>query len=435
MSELVAPRAAAARWRRAFSAEYRDFWLIVANGVLVRLYFEVFNPKRVVAAFLTELTHREWMVGLALAAPTVFSCLPMLLFSHRMETEPRRMPFYARGARIKWVSQFALLLAVATLASHPFGLALFFVAMCGLFGLGDAMGGPAFGDVVARTILPRRRGRMFGLRVAIGGLLAFFVGGLISRCLGPSFGLRFPYNYLLLFGTAFAFLVAAQFCFMRVDEPPLASVPSEHPPLREYLRSAARVLRGDRNVFRFCIYRNLSPLGWVPAAFIIPYALTRLHMPATVVGTVVSTSVLASSVSNLFWGSLGDKRGNSLVLRWSSLFLLVAAAQLAITPLLVGQVAPTQVLWWLVVANAVGEIGLTGMNNGQLNYLYDLAPDDQVPLYVGTVATAAAPMLIIAPIAIGWAAGRFDYAVIFCVGLMFSLAVWISTFGLGEPRR
>ncbi|MBI5833418.1 MAG: MFS transporter [Armatimonadetes bacterium] len=422
------------RLRRAFSAEYRDFWLIVANGVLVRLYFEVFSPKRVVAAFLTELTHREWMVGLALAAPTVFSCLPMLFFSHRMETEPRRMPFYARGARIKWVSQFALLFAVVMLPRYPMVLALFFVAMCGLFGLGDAMGGPAFGDVVARTIVPHRRGRMFGLRVALGGVLAFFVGGLISRCLDPRLGLPFPNNYLLLFGTAFAFLVAAQFCFMRVDEPPLESVPEQTQPLADYLRSALVVLRSDVNVRRFCIYRNLSPLGWVPAAFIIPYALGRLHFPPSVVGTIVSTSVVASSVSNLFWGSLGDKRGNSLVLRYSSLFLLLAAASLAVTPLLVGQVTQGTLLTWLVASNAIGEVGLVGMMNGQLNYLYDLAPDDQVPLYVGTVATAAAPMLIFAPLLIGWAAGRFDYIVIFTFGLVFSLAVWISTFGLGEPR-
>lgn len=420
------------------SGEHRAFWLIVANGVLVRLYFEVFSPKRVVAAFLTQLTHREAMVGLALAIGPATSCLPVLFCSHRMEDKVKRMPYYALGARLKWVSLFLVLVSVLTLSGRPVLLAWVFIGLLGIFGLGDAVGGPAFGDVVARTVAPGRRGRMFGLRVAIGGVLAFFAGDLIRRLLGPDSPWHFPYNYFVLFAAAFAFLVAAQFCFMQVEEPPLDRPREARPPLRDYLRSALELLRRDRNAWGYCLYRNLSPLGWVPAAFIIPYALDRLHFNPSVVGTLVSSGVVCSSVSNLFWGSLGDRHGNRRVLTLSSGLLLLAALTLALTPLVARHYPAAGgshvLLLWLLVVNALGEIGLTGAGNGQLNYLYDLAPDDQVPLYVGAVSTAAAPMMIGAPLLIGFLASRCDFQVVFVLGVVCSVAVVGASLLLGEPR-
>jgi MFS family permease len=425
----------AAHRERAAVGDQRAFWLIVANGVLVRLYFEVFSPKRVVAAFLTQLTHREWMVGCALAIGPATACLPMLLCSHAMADRQQRMPFYRLGAQLKWISLALTLAFVAWLPGRPWLLAWLFIAMCGVFGLGDAVTGPAFGDIVARTVPSTRRGRLFGLRVAIGGTLAFFAGDLIRRVLSPDSRLGFPANYLLLFAVAFAFLVAAQHCFMRVAEPPLPHPPEARPPLGQYLREAGAVLRGDANALRYSIYRNLSPLGWVPAAFIIPYALDHLHFSAGVVGTLISTSVLASSVSNLVWGSLGDRYGNRLVIVMSSALLLVAAGMLALTPALASLGPGHTLLSWLVAVNALGEVGLTGAGNGQLNYMYDLAPDDQVPLYIGVVTTAAAPMTVIGPLLIGLAAHCYSYLTIFVLGVIFSVAVLAASLAIGEPRR
>ena len=411
MAELWMLRGMSPRVRRAFSPEFRDFWLIVGNGVLFRLYFEVFNPKRVIAAFLTELTGQEWVVGLALAAPVLFAAVPTLYYSYRMETAPQRMPYYALGARIKWMSQLALLLSVFLLAGNPLLLALLFVVTYGAFGLGDAMGIPAFGDVVARTILPRRRGRLFGFRVAIGGVLALAIGVLISWALrDPP-----PLAFLLLFGIAFVFLVAAQFMFMRVHEPALRHQLEAPPPLRRYLGNAWRMMLADRNARYYILYRNLSPLASTPAAFLIPYALKELGMSGAVVGYIVTTSVIASSISNLFWGSMGDRRGNHQVIRSSTLWLLVSAIGLALTPLLVGRIGAGWLLGWLLLVNMIGEVSLVGMGNGGINYQYDLAPDDRVPVYVAAINTAAAP--------------------VFWCGVGFSLVAFLGTLQLGDPRQ
>lgn len=423
-----------ARLRRVFADEHRAFWLIVANGVLARLFFEVFSVKRVIAAFLTELTHREWMVGVALAVGPLTSCVPVLLFSHAMEHRSARKPFYRLGAQIKWIAQFILLASVLLLPRHPVLLAWMLITMVAIYGLGDAVSLPAFGDIVARSVPAWRRGRLFGLRVAIGGTLAFLAGDLIRRMLGAGSPVAFPYNYFVLFLTAFFILLGAQYCFLRVEEPPLERPAPARMPLRAYLRHAGATLRGDRNAWRYALYRNLSPIGWLPAAFIVPYALDRLHFNAGVVGVLTSTAVIASSASNLGWGSLGDRRGNRAVLALSSLLLLVAAVLLALTPLVALHGSQRDLLVWLVVVNAVGEVGLVGMGNGQLNYLYDLAPDDQVPLYVGAVTTAAAPMAVLAPLLIGAAVHRFDYDVVFVLGVVFSAAVLLASLALGEPR-
>ncbi len=426
------------RLARYFTAEHRPFWLLIANGVIWRLSSEVFDPRRIVAAFLTQLLNREWVVGAALAIQPGVTSFPQLWESFQVSDGRRRMPCYRLGAWIRRTALASMILVVCLFAHRPVLLGTVFIILLGLMGLGEGLGSVGFGDIVTRTVPAHRRGRMFGCRMALGGLLAFGMGFLARVALAPGFALGFPYNYALLFSISLFFLFWAQQCFLWIDEPPLEPRERPAPTFWAYMRYAVAKIRRDPNMMQYLYYRCLTPAVGLPTAFIVPYAMKELHFHASVVGLFVSTSVLASVVANLAWAWVSDRRGNRLLLRLGIATVLAAVGLLAMTPF----VGPSTVcggwdpkLLWVLAVNCLAEAGLMAMGIGQLNYLYEIAPVSEVPLYTGLVSSATAPALIILPPLYGWLAQRYGYPVIFAVGLAAGVVCVINSLRLEEPRR
>lgn len=424
-----------ARWGRFFRPEHHPFWLIVANGVIFQLSFAMFDPKGIVAAFLMELTGKEWLVGVALAIGPTTSTLPQLYASHLIADGRRRMPYYIKGAHIRWTSFAAILVMVPLLRHHPLPLALLFLVATGVIGFATGIGVVSFGDILTRTVAPRRRGRLFGLRIAIGSLFAFAAGGTIERVLDPSFPIRFPYNYLLLFACSGLLLIAAQLCFMRIKEPPAQPSSSHAATFGAFLRSTLRVVLRDKNARRYVIYRNLAPATWIPVSFVVPYAMEELGFRATVVGSFLICGVISAALSNLLWARLSDRVGNRANVRLGILFTATAVGLLALAPLVAREAAPAVMHGWLLLVVGLSEMGLTGIRVGELNYIYELGRGPDVPLYIGSLNTLASPALLLTPLVMGALAERFGYTVINLLGVGFGFAAILLTLTLREPRH
>ena len=269
---------------------------------------------------------------------------------------------------------------------------------------------------------------MFGLRQALGGLLAFGLGFLVRVALKPGFPIPFPYNYGMLFLIALFFLYWAQECFLWVEEPPLEPRERPAPTFWAYMRYAVAKIRRDPNMMQYLYYRCLTPAVGLPTAFIVPYAMKELHFDAGVVGLFVSTSVVASIGANLLWAWVSDHRGNRMLLRLGIATVLAAVALLAMTPYVESR------LLWVLGVNCLAESGLMAMGMGQLNYLYEIAPVSEVPLYTGLVSSATAPALIVLPPLYGLLAQRYGYPVIFVIGLLAGVVCVINSIRLQEPR-
>ncbi|NUP99008.1 MAG: MFS transporter [Armatimonadetes bacterium] len=426
------------RLRAVFGEEHRPFWLIVLNGVLWRLSAEVFDGRRIVAAFLTQLLGKEWVVGVALAIQPGVTSFPQLYESYVVSDGRERMPYYRVGAWIRRGAMALMILAVVVLAHHPVWLGAVFIPLLGLLGLGEGLGSVAFSDIVTRTVPAHRRGRMFGLRMAVGGLLAFGLGLTVRHILSPSFVVPYPYNYTILFAVCLVFLVLSQNCFMRIEEPPIRRRERPAPDFVSFLRRAAALIHGDRNALNYLIYRSVTPAMTMPAAFLVPFAMRQLKFDAGVVGLFVSSAVIASSVSNVWWAWISDRRGNRMLLRLGVATILAALGMLALTPALAevwGPAARGQLLLWVVVVNALTEVGLTGLVIGQINYNYEIAPPGEVPLYTGLISTSTAPALIVLPPLFGLAAEHYGYPTIFAAGLLAGIVALLLSLRLHEPRH
>lgn len=437
--ELDEPSGLSPRWRRWFAREHRAFWLIAVNGILFQLSWALFDARYVVAAFLTTLTGREWVVGLANSIQATAMMLPQLYASHLVSDGRARMPLYVRGAQIRWIALGVITFGVLALAHYRTLTAVLFLTMIGVMGMGVGLGVVAFGDIVTRTVQPHRRGRLFGVRLTIGGLLSFVLGLLVKWLLSDHSPLGWPANYALLFGVSLLFLITAQLCFMRIEEPPCERRTRPAATFRQFVAHAARVLREDRAARRFACYRLLTPIAWSPMLFITPYMMNRFGFSDDVVGPLVSSGVVAGALSNVLWAALSDRVGNRIVIRLGASLAVLSIAMLAAAPEIMqrfdGPSVGPVTFYWLLVANGLVQMCVMAGSLAGLNYLYELAPRDEVPLYVGLLNTITAPVTAIAAPLAGWLAGRYSYELIFIAGALAGLAAVGTTLRLDEPRQ
>lgn len=427
------------RLEAVFAPQHRAFWLIVLNGVLFQLSWALFDARYVVAAFLTTLTGHEWVVGLANSIQATSMMLPQLYASHQVADGRPRMPYYIRGAHIRWTAMAILVIGVLALARFQVALAVLFLGMLAMMGFGVGLGVVAFGDIVTRTVAPHRRGRCFGLRLALGGLGSTVLGVMVRWLLADGSPFGWPYNYALIFLVSLLFLFTAQLFFMRIDEPPSERRPRPAESFRGFVRHALRVLRDDRAAARYALYRLLDPLATAPMLFITPYMMNRFGFRDDVVGPLVSTGVVAGALSNVVWASVSDRVGNRAVLRGAAMLVLLSLAMLAAAPHVMARYdggEPGRLTFaWLLGSNAVVQVCMTAINLGRLNYLYELAPPGEVPLYVGLLNTITSPVTAIAPPLVGFMAGRAGYEPVFVVGLTVALWGLLLTLRLDEPRH
>ncbi len=208
----------------------------------------------------------------ALTAPFVFFAIPAGLLADRM---PRRTLMAAAEA----MRALALLTILTTFAAGMLTLpllgALGFAAVCGTVVFSVAA--PALvPSLVARRLLPNANARIelartvaFACGPALGGMLVGWIGG------APAFG------------CAAALSLIAAWCLGSISEPARAPAPRRHP-LAEIKEGAAFVLHHPllRPVFLTQFIFNTA--HFLLLAIFVPYAVRRLGLSASGVGTVLS---------------------------------------------------------------------------------------------------------------------------------------------------
>jgi len=430
--------AMAARARILFAPEHRSFWLLVLNGIIFSFAAAMFDPRKVVAAFVTQLTGQEYLVGVALAISPTAMTLPQLRESFNLADGRPRMPTYIAGARLRWMSYALIVTAVLLLHDSRQVLAVVFLSLTGLVSYGAGLGSVAFGDILSRTVAPHRRGRLFGLRLGIGSALVFILGGVIKRVLSPDFPVPFPYNFALLFGISGLFLVPSQLCFMKIHEPPVA--PQERPTqtFREFIGHALRKIGANPSAKWFVLHRNFTPWVWMPVAFAVPYAMNELGYGAEVAGSFVMAGVIPNMLAHIVWAQVSDRRGNRVAIRLGTAFALAGIGIMALTPLVTARFCADSnlpALAWLILATVVSECGTSGFNLGRMNYLYEMGEGPDLPLYIAAISTLAAPALCVTPLLTGWIIGHLGYPVIYVISLLAGVGAVVCSLKLNEPRH
>jgi MFS family permease len=412
----------------------RNFFLCVLNGAIFEVAKGLIDPALVLSTwFVGRLTESNLLIGLVAPLGVAGWALPQVFFSARIQRMQRKMPVYTAAAVVR-VIVWALLALMVWLIDAP---ALLLPAFFVIYAIAQLASGPAgltFFDIVARTIPARRRGRLFAMRLFIGGAMGLGSSWVVTHVLGHP-ALPFPRDIALLVAFYSALLIPAFATFIAVREPP-AAMTNETVALKEQLRRGWRLLQEDRIYRRYIAVRTLLALTGIALPFYSVYAKNVLGAEAAMAGLYVATSTGARLLSNLAWGGISDRKGNLLVLRLLAagrgltLFLALALVISASLLKLEGGWLPYLAIPLFLLDSALFPAGILSGSN----FLVELVSEAERPIYLGmtnTLMGVATLLSVLGGLLVDW----LGYAGLFAVALVLCVLGLMLTAGLPEPRR
>jgi MFS family permease len=362
--------------------------------------------------FISKLTSSNILVGLASTLEAVGWFLPQMAVAAVTLHQKSQMPLYIRTAFLRGGS-FSLLAVLVFFfgAVNPSYLLITFFILFSIYAVGGGLAGVSFTDVVGKSIPQNKRGSFFGMRMFFGGGLAALAGILIERILRIY---EFPKNFGVLFLIAAVLIILALFSFCLVKEPPVSKRP-ERKKIRENLRLGFEALKRDRN-FRMLIWTRVAIGAYVLGfPFYIIFAKKFLYIPTSVAGIFLSVQMVGYLSSNLLWAYLSNNKSNRLV-------LFLSAVCSAICPLLVILSILTRIPPALY-GSIFFFLGATiaGLDMGYTNYLLEIAPEEQRPIYVGFLNTIVGPTIFLSAVGgliIQLSSFTFLYSLVFLISIV-----------------
>lgn len=415
--------------------ERRSFTLGVFNGVAFNFAERLIDPPLVLTWFVSQLTASNLLIGLVAPLGQAGWYLPQLFISNRIQQMERKMPGYKTAALIRSLA-WLLLVAGVWFIEDPLLLLVGFFVLYTVARIASGLAGLSFFDVVAKTIPPGKRGSLFAWRQFLGGLLGLGAGWLVKMLLNSS-TFPFPRGHAVLFGLYLVAMIPALGAFIAIREPAGAAM-RDALTLGEQLRRGARLLRTDPVYRRYMIARMALGLAEIALPFYAVYAKNHLGAPDGMVGVYVATRVGAQLLFNLPWGKISDRHGNRLVMRLLGLgYGLTALLALVLVILMNLSLLQVQSFWLPYLALPLfflnGAVWPARILTGS-NFLLELAPEAERPLYLGLSNTLMGVVALISGLG-GLVVDLLGFAGLFIVTLGLYLIGYLLATGLPEPRE
>jgi MFS family permease len=155
-------------------------------------------------------------------------------------------------------------------------------------------------------------------------------------------------------------------------------------------------------------------------------AIRRLGATDDQVGGFTLIFVISQTLTNLFWGYLGDKKGYKLLTALGALGQIAAA--------LIAVWANSISLFYLIFAITGAALSLEMIAN--LNIVLEFGPREERPTYIGLANTIRSPFTGLAPVLGGVIADRLSFEAVFLttISLVVLGFLWLS-FAVVEPRK
>ena len=365
-----------------WEGSFASVWLAMTTGIFL-------------TGYALWLGANSILLGLISAIPT-FAALAQIVSSYFGERLAARKPltaWFSLCGRMLWLP---ILLLPALLPRSQ--TLLWFLALYTLSYILLNIPAPAYMSWMSDLVPPDHRGRYFGRRNMIMGVVALIAG--LPAAWFLDFATRRHHweglGFGVLFGVGVAGGLLSFVMLLRQPEPPkqtpdAAEKPTGWAGVRDYYRAPF----ADQNFMRLMRFNVLFGVGQnIAAPFFIAYALSDLGFNYAWLQIFATLASLASLASMPLWGYLGDKFGNKPLLAIS----------------VVGTF--TLPLYWVAASPAHHRIAiaLIGMNNFtagffwagfgllQFNLLIRMSPPQKTQVYVAMMAAVTGLTSGLAPL-------------------------------------
>jgi len=405
----------------------KNFFIFLTDNILFSLAMSIISPTTLIPDFIRHLTSSEVLIGFSSSLFDVGWTLPQLFISRFIvRFERKKWWFVGPNIPVRFVMLIFAGLTVLLGKDQPGAILIAFLICYAIAALGDGLVGVPWMDLAGSSLDGRWRARMFGLTIAVSGVIMLGVAPLIGIVLGSA-GPAFPNNYALIFGAAGLLFAISILPFLFVHELPGGKAAEKIPSMAEFLPSLGRVLRTDIQFRAMIVTRMLTSLFAMAGPFYIGFATVQLGLSSTVaVPTLLAMQTVGSVCGALIYTWVGARR-NLLFIRLA----LGCAALLPVSALLAAVFGPLPLYFGFLIS------GLTGYNLfvSYMNWVITNSTPDQRPIYAGLFNTIGAVISLIAPLIGGTIAQQIGYEWLFVVALLMALsALFVTLRYIHQPR-
>jgi hypothetical protein len=386
-------------------------------------------PSLILAFFVAELTPSYTTIGLVPAIAISFWTLARLP-AHLITAGRRRMQPWAFGAALVRAGAITILAVVAS-RTDPTGLGqsarpllgTFFLCLT-VFALAGGFGSVPHAALLRASLAAESWPPFVRRRSFVSALLGLLGALVVARLLGSD-ALLFPGNYGRLFLAATVCLIAVAVFTAAMREPAVMGSASQPPTLTP---RALRQPLADPRYQRFLLFRVLLSVTAASDPFLFLYAVTRIGIPVTTIGSYALAAVLGWVISAPVWIRLEHRSGPRALLQSASVVRLIAPAIALALP----QVAATDALrdrlpgsspLTVIFGAAFFALGtaMAAQSRGNFDYLAGLVPRTLLPAYAG-LTNALFAVVAFSPVAGGAFIQRFSYEALFGAVAVIGLA-------------
>jgi len=405
-----------------------NFTMGLIHGILYLGGEAFYNPDTVLPIFLDHFSKSKMLIGLSSTLigrlGGIMSVFPQLLVANRIENKTHKKPLLKFAITVRALS-WGLLAFTTYIFNNTYpNLTILFLFITLI--LHTFMGGIAaipFYDIWGKSLPSNLRGRFFGYRQLWGGILAIGSGLIVKNILGNN-AIKFPYNFALLFFLAFIFLSISYIALGSVKEP-TEKVYKKQLPFKDFLKKAFLIIKKNSDYKKFIMVEILAGAGGLALPFYILYLKNILGISLGTIGILLSAQMLGSVLSNVLWAHLSDFVGNKKVIQISTFAGLMVPVVALMTQF------KNELLYILLFAT-IGFF-IAGRTIGKTNYLLDIAPSKDRPIYISLTGTLLFPVSLF-PLIGGLIIQYVSYNTLFVITGIPILLGFILSFNLKEPK-
>ncbi len=406
----------------------RYFWrnVVVNIGVegLWGVAFGLMSFTTVLPAFLRGLGAGAQLIGwLAAIATLGFAALQLPAAYWATPLYPKKRPFlwaHAPGV-LCWLVIGLLVLSPASRSSPRLVIGLF-LGLYALYALSIGVVIPMWADWMNRVLPASRRGRVWGVLMAVGGG-GGIIGAWLVRHLVDAY--PFPEGYGYCFLLAFVATTLGSLAIAFVHEPATAP-PPRRPRPSEFIAAVRRAALEHVDFRAYMGARCVMSLGSMAGVFFVIHAKESLGLSEGVVGVFTGVGFVSSTIFSPLWGWIGDRRGHKLSLVACGVPRILAPAIALLWPTYEG---------FLLVFALMG-IGMSGDFTAAANLTIELCPDEDKTTYSSLANTITAVPMAAAPVLGGvMLSATGSYPLLYLVSIIGqALGVLALAAFVREPR-
>mgnify|MGYP002406511965 CR=1 FL=1 len=266
-----------------------------------------------------------FQLSMVTALPNLINVMFMVPLASFLERRNQKLNYCVGGILGNRVGYFFLGLT-AFLGLSPY----WFLFILALMTIPGVLAGLSYTDIVAVSFPARERGKVFGAKNALVGLLTFVATMIAGRLLD---NIVYPYNYLIVFSLASIFGLINMYTMSRFREPIQEQV-IEKSDQEPYLTRLKKIFANPElgpQFKRFLTSVVLVHMGFnIPAALWTIFYVEEMHMTQSQIGNLSAINNAIIVFFSFYWGKKiqrsGDKSvftisliGISLVTAWAAL--------------------------------------------------------------------------------------------------------------------